>query len=125
MTKADRENRDVLYRRLIHLEDRNASAMGRRQQYGGRGYDLAERAALRWALKIIEEADALNFLPQLKTSNVFDTAAWLKRQDEIERKERERRDRRAALVELNREREPDWDDAMRCRVPGSFESGKR
>lgn len=111
MNKIDRKHRDTLYDRLTWLEGKATV------------HALKEAAALRWAIRLLEEADLLGVLPQLKASRAFPRSAWLERQQEVERRERARRDRKAALIELNRQ--PRRADAMEHRLPGSFESGKR
>ena len=121
MNKEKRRYREILYRRLLFLERRVNLKNGDPETAG---FDRAEYDALRWALKLIEEAEALELLATLEVSNTFSTAGWLQRQQEAEEADREKRERRGKAIQgLNEE--PDWDDAMRKRVPGSFESGKR
>src|SRR5262245_21711763 len=122
MNRRCRENRDTLYRRVMYLEQQHVN--GNRKSFV-----VGERIALRWALQIIEEADAAGLIPQLEASRTFGVAEWLRRQEEIEQHERERYARKAnrlaLLQELNESEDLPHDDALRNRVPGSFEGGKR
>lgn len=122
MNQKQREMRDTLYKRLMYLE--------RQHDLGNRkGYVVSERMALRWVLHIVEEADAANLIAQLDASHSFDTAAWVRRQEEVEQRERERYARKAnrlaTLNALNESDEIPGRDALGHLLPGSFEGGKR